>query len=31
MSQTATQRLRDDGALTASEWATLPERMQWKM
>ena len=31
MSQTATQRLRDAGALTDSKWAALAERMRWKM
>ena len=31
MAQTTTQRLRDAGALTASDWAPLPERMRWKM
>ena len=30
MAQTTTQRLRDDGASTASKWPSLPERMQWK-
>ena len=31
MSQTATQRLRDAGALTDSKRAALAERMRWKM
>ena len=30
MAQTTTQRLRDDGASTASKWPSLPERMEWK-
>lgn len=30
MAQTTTQRLRDAGALTASDWAPLAERMRWK-
>ena len=31
MAQTASQRLRDSGALTASDWNPLAERMTWTM
>ena len=31
MAQTVSERLRASGTLTASDWATLPERMIWKM
>ena len=31
MAQTASQRLRDSGALTASTWEPLTDRMIWKM